>query len=271
MRKLSIEPIKEQLWQEISQNRQALQKTPRLAVLRCVGDPYTEEEEKKIRDACQKAGAEVWTAALPNYLEESLLVRAAHQVSGDPSVQGVYVFCPRQYDRGKIGAAIGTDKDVAGFGFSDGGIYPPCSLEAVMRIAAFYGLFGKGVKAGILYRDRKFAESLGGALTETGTEVKICRWNQAESPKFCREADLLITAVGIPAAVGKEYLSAGQTVLDAGCSTNCEEQIQSDLSEEAAARAKAAVLSPGGVDALCPDLLALHLMQTSRRQEEREI
>ena len=124
MQILSVAPIRERLWQQISEKRQALQNTPRLAILRCVEGAETAAAEEKIRRACRKAEAEVWTAALPNYMDESLLVKAAHQVGVDPSVQGICVFCPEAYDKGRIGAAIGTGKDVGGFGFSDGGIYP---------------------------------------------------------------------------------------------------------------------------------------------------
>ena len=268
MQILSVAPIRERLWQQISEKRQALQNTPRLAILRCVEGAETAAAEEKIRRACRKAEAEVWTAALPNYMDERLLVKAAHQVGVDPSVQGICVFCPEAYDKGRIGAAIGTGKDVGGFGLSDGGIYPPCALEAVMRVIAAYGLSGKGKTAAILYRDKPFAESLGAALVQTGAEVKVCRWKQPGSEKFCQDAELLISAVGIPGAVGREYLSNGQTVLDAGCGMNQEGKICGDFARGAAERAETAVLSPEGLDALFPELLVLHLLEAAERQEK---
>ena len=101
----------------------ALSKPPVLAIVRTGSEADDLAYEKGIRGACAKCGVTVWTAQLPAYVPQDVLVRSVHRIGLDPSVDGVIVMCPRQYDAGLIGSAIGAKKDVDGMSFAEGGAF----------------------------------------------------------------------------------------------------------------------------------------------------
>lgn len=152
---LSVEPVLEELKQQISQQLLMLDHTPRMALLRCVSDPGALNLEKEILSACRDTGVEPWVMNFPDYLPLETLVSAVHRVGQDPSIDGVALICPAQYDKSLLGSAIGEGKEINGFLRTSSARFLPCFDSAVLRVLDHLPVDCKGKKILITdYREK---------------------------------------------------------------------------------------------------------------------
>ena len=140
----SVSPILTEIKQQIGSRIKELGRAPRMAILRAVSNPAAVLLEKRILSACQDTGIVPWSMELPAYLPQEVLVSAVHKVGQDPSIDGVALICPEQYDLGLLGAAIGEEKDVGGLLRSASARFLPCFDSAVLRVLQHYEIPLKG-------------------------------------------------------------------------------------------------------------------------------
>lgn len=240
---------------------------PLLAVVRTGADPDDRTYEKSIRAACAKCGVDVWTAELPAFAPQDALVRAARRIGRDEAIHGVIVMCPRQYDLGLIAAAVGRDKDVDGAGFAEGGVFVPCTAEAVAALLDYYGVECAGKKVTVVGRGAVTGAPAAALLADRGADVSVCHSRTENPAELCREADILVCTAGRAGLIGADRMRPGQVIVDVGINLSPEGKLCGDCDFDAARRIAAAVTPvPGGVGAVTPYLLALH---TARAAAER--
>ena len=247
----------------------ALSKPPVLAIVRTGSEADDLAYEKGIRGACAKCGVTVWTAQLPAYVPQDVLVRSVHRIGLDPSVDGVIVMCPRQYDAGLIGSAIGAKKDVDGMSFAEGGAFAPCTAAAVMEIISHYHISCTGKKVTVVGRGALTGAPIAKLLCDAGAVVSVC-CRATENPQaLCRGADILVSAAGKAGLIGADRLSPGQTVIDVGINPAPGGGICGDVDPLAAEIPAALTPVPGGVGAVTPYILALHTAQAAQNRGKK--
>ena len=145
----SVVPVLDELKLQVSSRIKELGRAPRLAILRAVSDPAAVLLEKRILSACRDTGIEPWSMELPAYLPQDILSSAVHKVGQDPSIDGVALICPEQYDLRLLGAAIGESKDVGGLLRSASARFMPCYDSAILRVLQHYA-FPLNGKSGVI-------------------------------------------------------------------------------------------------------------------------
>lgn len=262
--KLYGAPAAEELRHRALEYAEPLKLRPVLAVVRTGADPDDAAYEKSLRAACAKCGVEVWTAELPAFAPQDVLVRAAHRIGRDAAVHGVIVMCPRQYDRGLIAAAIGRDKDVDGAGFAEGGRFAPCTAQAVLELLDYYGIDPAGKNAVVVGRSAVAGAPCAALLEARGAEVSVCHSKTPEPAALCRAADILVCTAGRAGLIGAERMRPGQIIVDVGINVGPDGHICGDADGGAAERIVSAYTPvPGGVGAVTPYVLALHTAQAA--------
>lgn len=256
--------------------------TPHLAVIIVGDDPASHVYvNAKIR-ACERLGVRSTHVALPSDTSEADLIRQVETLNERPDVHGILVQSPlpSHMDEERITDLIDASKDVDGFhpvnlgrlvqGRTDGLI--PCTPHGVMKMLEWAGVDLKGKRAVVLGRSRIVGMPAALLLAAKGADatVTIVHSRTENIAERCKEADIVIAAVGRPTMVKAGWLKPGAVVVDVGINRVEDEtrergwRLAGDVDPEAADVAAWLSPVPGGVG---PMTIAMLMSNTVRAAE----
>jgi methylenetetrahydrofolate dehydrogenase (NADP+)/methenyltetrahydrofolate cyclohydrolase len=250
---------------------------PTLAILR-VGERDDDlSYERGAMKRAEKAGIEVKNVVLPADVSGETFFKALTDLNEDPFVHGILMFrpLPKHLDGEKARKMLAPEKDVDGC--TDGSLagvftntplgFPPCTAEAAMEILHFYDIDIRGKSAAVIGRSLVIGRPVAMMLMHENATVTICHTRTPDVPAVTREADIVIAASGQMLSVGKEYLKAGQTVIDVGIGWNEElSKLCGDVKfEEAETIVDGITPVPGGVGAVTTAVLCRHVIMAAER------
>ena len=239
--------------------------TPTLAVVR-VGEREDDlSYERGVMTRCGKVGVAVKQFVLPaDATQEQLL----------PAIHGCLLFrpLPKQFDDCTIRAALRPEKDIDGI--TDGSLagvftntdlgYAPCTAQACMEILKYYSVPLSGKRAVVVGRSLVVGKPAAMMLDRENATVTLCNSRTRNLPEVCRQADIVVVAMGKMAAVGADCLRAGQTVVDVGIHVNEEGKLCGDVQFAAAEPVVDAITPvPGGVGTVTTSVLVGHVVQAA--------
>lgn len=251
--------------------------TPTLAVVR-VGERADDlSYERGLMKRAEKAGVSVRRVCLSESCSQTRLMDAVAQINEDASVHGCLVFrpLPALLDEGALAQALAPSKDVdcltpaslvsvfsgAGEGFA------PCTAEAVIRVLTHYGVPLAGANVTVVGRSLVIGRPVAMMLQAKDATVTMCHSKTADLERHCREADVLVLAMGRARAIGADALRAGQVVIDVGI--NWDEKagrLVGDLDAQAADAIVAAYTPvPRGVGSVTTAVLMDHVVAAAGR------
>lgn len=249
--------------------------TPRLAVIRLGEDPGDMAYERSILRNCEKLGCAAQSMALPPDISQAALIARIEQVNADPAIHGCLLLrpLPKHMDSAKVCDALAPEKDLDGMGCRALGAlfagredaFAPCTAQACLEMLKYYGIDPAGKRAAVVGRSLVIGRPVGQLLLQADATVTLCHSRTPELPAVCREADILIVAVGRAGMIGAEHTRPGQVILDVGVNS-VEGKLCGDVRTEEAEETAAAVSPvPGGVGAVTPSVLMAHLVEAAER------
>lgn len=249
--------------------------TPRLAVIRLGEDPGDMAYERSILRNCEKLGCAAQSMALPPDISQEALIDRIEQVNADPAIHGCLLLrpLPKHMDSAKVCDALAPEKDLDGMGCRALGAlfagredaFAPCTAQACLEMLKYYGIDPAGKRAAVVGRSLVIGRPVGQLLLHADATVTLCHSRTPELPAVCREADILIVAVGRAGMIGAEHTRPGQVILDVGVNS-VEGKLCGDVRTEEAEETAAAVSPvPGGVGAVTPSVLMAHLVEAAER------
>ena len=249
--------------------------TPRLAVIRLGEDPGDLAYERSILRSCEKLGCAAQSIALPREIAQEALIDRIEQVNADPLIHGCLLLrpLPAHMDSAKVCDALAPEKDLDGMGCRALGAlfagrkdaFAPCTAQACLEMLKFYGIDPAGKRAAVVGRSLVIGRPAGQLLLQRDATVTLCHSRTPDLPAVCREADILIVAVGRAGMIGPEHTRPGQVILDVGVNS-VDGKLCGDVRTEEAAEIAAAVSPvPGGVGAVTPSVLMAHLVEAAER------
>ena len=249
--------------------------TPRLAVIRLGEDPGDMAYERSILRNCEKLGCAAQSMALPPDISQEALIARIEQVNADPAIHGCLLLrpLPKHMDSAKVCDALAPEKDLDGMGCRALGAlfagredaFAPCTAQACLEMLKYYGIDPAGKRAAVVGRSLVIGRPVGQLLLHADATVTLCHSRTPELPAVCREADILIVAVGRAGMIGAEHTRPGQVILDVGVNS-VEGKLCGDVRTEEAEETAAAVSPvPGGVGAVTPSVLMAHLVEAAER------
>ncbi|MBE5816945.1 MAG: bifunctional 5,10-methylene-tetrahydrofolate dehydrogenase/5,10-methylene-tetrahydrofolate cyclohydrolase [Clostridiales bacterium] len=147
-------------------------------------------------------------------------------LSNDDSVSGILPLMPmpRHIDPEAVRAHINPKKDadcLTDQGYADlftqkKGAKAPCTPAAVMEILNFYNIPVSGKRAVIIGRSLVVGKPLAMLLLAQNATVTVCHSRTENLARVCREADILIAAIGKAKFVTREFVKESATVIDVG-------------------------------------------------------
>lgn len=202
--------------------------TPGIAVVIVGEDPasqvYVASKGKKAREC----GFVSVQHTLPADTAEDDLVRLVESLNDDPAIHGILVQLPlpKHIDSGRIIQTISPDKDVDGFHFINVGKLSTGELDtafvsctpagAMILIERIRGRDLSGLNAVVVGRSNIVGKPMANLLLAKNATVTIAHSRTQDLPAVCRNADILVAAVGRPKMVKGDWVKPGATVIDVG-------------------------------------------------------
>jgi methylenetetrahydrofolate dehydrogenase (NADP+)/methenyltetrahydrofolate cyclohydrolase len=235
-------------------------RAPALAVVLVGDDPASQVYVRNKAAACAKVGVTSHEFRLGADTPQADLDALIDRLNADPGVDGILVQLPlpKGLDSKRALHRISPAKDVDGFHPVNQGLLleglpglRPCTPSACMSLLAHHGLALKGLRAVVLGRSEIVGKPMALMLLEQHATVTIAHSRTKDLPAVCREADLLVAAVGKPGLVEGSWIKPGAVVVDVGIN-RVEDLALGERVFAAEPEKLAALRSKGGV--LCGDV-----------------
>lgn len=207
--------------------------------------------------------------------QTDLLARIA-QLNADPAVHGVLIQHPLPKHLNELSAleALGAEKDVDGISPQSLGRlvcgmpgFRSATPLGMMRLLDEYGISCDGKHAVVVGRSIILGKPAALLLLEKNATVTICHSRTSDLPSICRQADVLVAAVGKPEMIKGGWLKPGAVVLDAGYNkVKGEDQDVGDVEFETASRVASWITPvPGGVGPMTVAMLLSNVVDAAER------
>lgn len=226
--KATAAKIKEEIAQEVEAIVSAGGKRPHLAAILVGHDGGSETYVKNKVLACEACGFKSSLIRFEDDVTEDVLLSKVKELNEDPDVDGyiVQLPLPKHIDEQKIIMAIDYRKDVDGFHPVNVGrmaIGLPCFISAtplgILTLLRRYGIETSGKKCVILGRSNIVGKPMAQLMMQKqygDSTVTVCHSHSKTLKQECREADILIAAIGSPDFVTADMVKDGAVVIDVG-------------------------------------------------------
>jgi methylenetetrahydrofolate dehydrogenase (NADP+)/methenyltetrahydrofolate cyclohydrolase len=204
-------------------------KTPGLAVVLVGEDAASQVYVKNKGIATKEAGMGSFEFRLPEDTPEAVLLDKVRALNADPAVNGILVQfpLPAHMSQQKIIDMIDPAKDVDGLNPANAGrlvsglsALTPCtplgSVILAKETLAQQGDDLSGKHAVIIGRSNLVGKPVAQLLLNENCTVTMAHSRTADLPAMCRQADILVAAVGIPEMVKGDWVKPGACVIDVG-------------------------------------------------------
>ena len=250
--------------------------TPTLAVVRVGAREDDLSYERGVMARCGKVGVAVRQYLLPADAAQEQLLDVIAGINADPAIHGCLLFrpLPKQFDDRTIRAALSPEKDIDGI--TDGSLagvftntaigYPPCTAQACLEILRHYDLPLSGKRAVVVGRSLVVGKPAAMMLDRQNATVTLCNSRTQNLPALCKEADILVVAMGKMGFIGGDCLREGQVVVDVGIHVNAEGKLCGDVRFAEAEPVVGAITPvPGGVGTVTTSVLVSHVVDAAEK------
>ena len=216
--------IKEELKEEVAslaaQGRKCC-----LAVIQVGNDPASSVYVGNKKKACAYIGIESLAYELPEATTEDELLEIIDKLNKDTNVHGILcqLPLPKQINEDHIIKAISPKKDVDGFHPQNVGAlvigeqgFVSCTPAGIIQLLKRSNIEMDGKHCVVVGRSNIVGKPMSLLMLRENATVTICHSHTKNLEEICKEADILIVAIGKPQFIGKEYVKKGAVVIDVG-------------------------------------------------------
>lgn len=220
-----------QIRQEIAAEVEAMvaagKKRPHLAAVLVGHDGGSETYVANKIKACEECGFKSSLRRFEADITEAELLNVVRELNDDADVDGfiVQLPLPSHISEEKVTEAIDPRKDVDGFHPQNVGrmtIGAPAFISAtpqgILELIRRYGVETRGKKAVVIGRSNIVGRPMSILLSQKGVDctVTLCHSRTPDIAAICREADIVVAAIGKPGFVTADMVKEGATVIDVG-------------------------------------------------------
>lgn len=198
---------------------------PCLAVVLVGDDPASAIYVRNKVKTCEEIGIRSEQITPPSSITTGGLLGIVEELNGRADVDAILVQMPlpAQVDARRILLAMDPAKDVDGFhpmsvGSLVAGHPGPraCTPAGIMRLLEHYEIAVTGKKAVVVGRSDIVGKPMALLMLHADATVTICHSRTADLAAECRQAEILVAAVGKPALLGQQHVRPGAVVIDVG-------------------------------------------------------
>jgi methylenetetrahydrofolate dehydrogenase (NADP+) / methenyltetrahydrofolate cyclohydrolase len=259
---------------EVAREVAALPVTPGLATVLVGDDPASAMYVRMKREDSAEVGIESFHHELGADAAPEELGALLRDLNADDRVHGILLQLPLpgHLDQDEFISLIDPAKDVDGITPVNAGLLMQgrpeamvsCTPAGVMELLKDAGASLEGARAVVIGRSILVGKPLAQLLLAANATVTHCHSRTRDLGAVCREAEVLIAAVGSPRLVTGEMVREGAVVIDVG-TNRTDDGLVGDVDFEAAAqRARAITPVPGGVGPMTRAMLLVNTLRAAR-------
>ena len=272
-KKISQE-IKDELRETVAELK-AQGKEGALAVIQVGADPASSVYVRNKKRACEYIGIRSESYELPEQTSEEELLALIQKLNDDPKINGILcqLPVPAHMDEDKIIRAIDPAKDVDGFHAQNVGAlvigqqgFVSCTPAGIIQLLKRSGVETAGKNCVIVGRSNIVGKPMALLMLRENATVTVCHSKTKNLPEICRQADILIVAIGRPKMITAEYVKEGAVVIDVGIHRQEDGKLCGDVDfDQVEPIAGAITPVPGGVGPMTIAMLMNNCVEAMTR------
>lgn len=248
---------------------------PGLATILVGDDPASHLYVKNKQKACDAAGIFVDEHRLSASTTQDELLALIDKTNHDHRIHGILVQLPlpKQIDSRVILEAVSPVKDADGFHPYNIGrlvegtpLFEACTPKGIIKMIESTGVSIEGKRAVVLGRSNIVGKPVALMLLHRHATVTVCHSKTRDLPAVCREADILVVAIGKARFVTADMVREGALVIDVGTNRLPDGKFVGDVDFEPVSQ-RAAWISPvpGGVGPMTITMLLDNTVESAKR------
>ena len=228
-----------------------------LAVIQVGEDPASSVYVSNKKKACAYIGIDSLSYELPEETTEEELLALIDKLNIDEAVHGILcqLPLPRHINEKTILNRISPKKDVDGFHPKNVGSlvvgdfgFVSCTPAGIIELLKRSNVEMEGKNCVVIGRSNIVGKPMALLMLRENATVTICHSKTKNLKEICKEADILIVAIGKPKFVNKDYIKDGAVVIDVGIHRDENNKLCGDVDYESVEPLCSAITPvPGGV------------------------
>ena len=260
--------------EEVRREVEAMNRKPGLATILVGDDPASAVYVRMKREDSAEVGIESFHHQPGVDVAPDRLAELIRGLNADERVDGILLQLPLpdQLDQDEFIALIDPAKDVDGLTAANAGrlmhdreeALVPCTPAGVMRLLDETGVELTGARAVVVGRSILVGKPMAQLLLAANATVTHCHSRTRELGAVCREADVLVAAVGSAGLVTGDMVGEGAVVIDVGTNRTGDGLVGDVDFDAAKERARALTPVPGGVGPMTRAMLLVNTLKAAR-------
>ena len=249
--------LKDEMRQEVDALAKEYGRRPCLMVVIVGNNPASQSYVRGKIKATEYVGFDGSLVSLPEDVTEDALIAEIERLNQDEQVDGILVQLPlpKHISEDRVIAAISPEKDVDGFHATNVArlwlnqpCIVPCTPKGVIVMLDRAGIEISGKNAVVVGRSNIVGKPVAKLLLDRNATVTIAHSRTKNLKEVCRQADILVAAVGRPLMLTADYIKPGAAVIDVGINRLEDGRLVGDVDFEGAKEIAGAITPvPGGV------------------------
>ncbi len=248
---------------------------PGLAVIIVGENPASQVYVRNKKKACEEVGFYSEVHALPEATTQAELNALVDALNENDKIHGILVQLPlpRHLDETEVLLRIRPEKDVDAFHpYNVGKImigdpdFLPCTPAGVMALLERSNIDVAGKNCVVIGRSNIVGKPMAMLLLHANGTVTICHSKTKNLAQVCREADILVVAIGRADFVGADMVKPGAVVIDVGMNRRADGKLTGDVDFEAVEPIAGAITPvPGGVGPMTITMLLQNTLTAAKK------
>ena len=230
---------------------------PHLVIISVGDDPASKVYVRNKIKKAEELGIEVTHRVFPADEDKFWVRNSIKGCAGNPDVDGIMIQLPLPdgWNERELIDIIPPSKDVDGLTTTNIGklrsgqpCIKPCTAAGVMDLLDYYHIPVEGKDVTIVGRSNIVGKPLADLMMAAGATVTQCHSKTLDVSSHCIKADIIVSAVGKPKFITKDYIWPGMpVVIDVGINRDENGKLCGDVSDEVQYYATHITPVPGGV------------------------
>ena len=268
--------LKDEMRQEVDALAQKYGRRPCLMVVIVGNNPASQSYVRGKIKATEYVGFDGSLVSLPEDVTEDALIAEIERLNQNEMVDGILVQLPlpKHISEDRVIAAISPEKDVDGFHATNVArlwlnqpCIVPCTPKGVIVMLDRAGIEISGKNAVVVGRSNIVGKPVAKLLLDRNATVTIAHSRTKNLKEVCRQADILVAAVGRPQMLTADYIKPGAAVIDVGINRLEDGRLVGDVDFEGAKAIAGAITPvPGGVGPMTITMLMRNTIECFLRR-----
>ena len=270
--------IRERITKEASELAAKYGKQPGLAVIQVGENPASTIYVNNKKKACEQVGFKSFGYSLPETTSEAELLELIDTLNKDPNVHGILcqLPLPKHMDEFSVICAIAPEKDVDGFHPVNKGLLSigkdclvSCTPKGCIELLKYANVDISGKNCVVIGRSNIVGKPVASLMLHENATVTVVHSRTKNIKEICKQADILIVAIGKQGFVTKEFVKEGAVIIDVGIN-RCEDgKVRGDVDfDDVVDVASAITPVPGGVGPMTITMLLQNTLEAFERIEK---